>query len=429
MVTGNIFKGLVFDGVDSTQYGVYITGEAVYNAPTRDVEMIEIPGRNGAYALDKGRFNNIEVTYPAGIFGKDESEFAQAISDFRNALASRVGYKRLADDYNSGEYRMAVYLSGLEVSPSQLKAGQFNITFNCKPQRFLTSGETQSTVTSGRTITNPTLFESHPLLLVDGYGNFNINGEQMAIQQGSVIGETALDMARATSVSYLGSNTLRGEITLTASNLSDDTALSGDTITLGVQSFSFRAKTANVGISSFEANSETGNYARSTNARVSGSYYATFNASTLQNEFSYGTSATHTETVTTHYEMTLVGGTQYTSAASFSFSIAYDGANKFTVRCDFSIPMGKGLLVDTSYTNIVTGSGVSYVDSTKSALGQLYIDLDIGECYRIENGQYISINTATTLPADLPTLKPGDNVITYDNTFTSFKITPRWWRV
>ena len=71
MVTGTIFKGLTFDGVDSTQYGVYITGEAVYNAPMRDVEMIEIPGRNGAYALDKGRFTNIEVTYPAGIYGKD----------------------------------------------------------------------------------------------------------------------------------------------------------------------------------------------------------------------------------------------------------------------------------------------------------------------------------------------------------------------
>jgi hypothetical protein len=69
------------------------------------------------------------------------------------------------------------------------------------------------------------------------------------------------------------------------------------------------------------------------------------------------------------------------------------------------------------------------VNSSVSVLGQLYIDLDIGECYRIENGQIISINTATILPADLPTLKPGDNVITYDSTFTSFKVTPRWWRV
>ena len=48
----NLYKGLVFDGVDSRDYGIYITGDAVFNSPERDVEMIEIPGRNGAYALD-----------------------------------------------------------------------------------------------------------------------------------------------------------------------------------------------------------------------------------------------------------------------------------------------------------------------------------------------------------------------------------------
>ena len=85
--------------------------------------------------------------------------------------------------------------------------------------------------------------------------------------------------------------------------------------------------------------------------------------------------------------------------------------------------------VDSTGTFHDKGMGDTYVDSTRSALGNLYIDLDIGECYRIENGQYISINTATILPADLPVLKPGANVITYDNSFTSFKITPRWWKV
>ena len=65
--TGNIFKSLEFDGESSKGYGVYITGAAVYNAPEREVEMITIPGRNGSFALDHGRFQNIEVTYPAGI--------------------------------------------------------------------------------------------------------------------------------------------------------------------------------------------------------------------------------------------------------------------------------------------------------------------------------------------------------------------------
>lgn len=139
--TGAIYKSLSFDGKNSRDYGVYITGEAVYNAPERDVELVTIPGRNGSFALDNGRFENIEVTYPAGIFAYTEEDFRKAISDFRNLLCSRKGYVRLSDEYNPDEYRMAVYKSGLDVSPAQLKAGEFDITFDCKPQRFLVSGE------------------------------------------------------------------------------------------------------------------------------------------------------------------------------------------------------------------------------------------------------------------------------------------------
>ena len=169
--TGAMYKSLSFDNTPSRSYGVYITGEAVYNAPERAVEMISIPGRNGAFALDQGRFENIEVSYPAGIFADNEADFAQAVSDFRNFLCSKKGYCRLTDEYNPSEYRMAVYKSGLEVDPAQLRAGEFTITFDCKPQRWLTSGETATAVASGGTVTNPTLFESSPMLEVTGYGN------------------------------------------------------------------------------------------------------------------------------------------------------------------------------------------------------------------------------------------------------------------
>ena len=163
----NIFKSLIFDGVDSRDYGIYITGDAVFNSPERDVETIEIPGRNGAYALDKGRFSNIEVSYPAGIAGDTEADFRQGISAFRNALASRKGYKRLEDDYNHDEYRMAVYKSGLEVTPKALKAGEFTITFDCQPQRFLKSGENPRTI--GGDVTN-TQTESGSIVSIESDG-------------------------------------------------------------------------------------------------------------------------------------------------------------------------------------------------------------------------------------------------------------------
>ena len=179
--TGAIFKTLRFDGTQlgmggvlSSDYGVYITGEAVFNAPTRRVNMIQIPGRNGLFAQDEGSFDNLTVTYPAGLFGVTESDFADAISNFRNALCSRVGYKRLEDDDNPSEFRMAVYKEGLEVTPATLKAGEFTISFECKPQRWLKSGDSFETVALYQAFDNPTLFDASPVIAVQGYGTIQL---------------------------------------------------------------------------------------------------------------------------------------------------------------------------------------------------------------------------------------------------------------
>ena len=163
--TGAMFKSLTFDGEDSRDYGVYITGQAVFNAPEREVEMISIPGRNGQFALDKGRFENIEVTYPAGIFANTEADFAEAVSNFRNLLCSKRGYVRLQDEYHPDEYRMAIYKSGLELENVALKAGEFEITFDCKPQRYLTSGEEEITIGGSgdtETVTGDTIQIDNP---------------------------------------------------------------------------------------------------------------------------------------------------------------------------------------------------------------------------------------------------------------------------
>ena len=141
-----VFKSFTFDDVKSSDHGVYITGEAVYDAPARAVEMVTVPGRNGSLALDQGRFENIEVTYPAGMFDDTASDFQSRLAAFRNILTSRYTYKKLIDEYNPDEFRMGLYRSGLDVSPKQLRAGQFDIKFECKPQRFLTSGEQAKTI-------------------------------------------------------------------------------------------------------------------------------------------------------------------------------------------------------------------------------------------------------------------------------------------
>lgn len=162
---------LTYDGVDSRDFGVFISGEGAFDAPARRGEMISIPGRNGSLFMDEGVFENIEVEYPAFIGTGYEDIFRQKLGDLRSALTSRGNYKRLEDTYHSDEFRLGVYRSGLEVDPSVItRAGSFTMKFDCKPQRYLKIGEEPIVLTSGALITNPTLFYAKPLLKVIGNG-------------------------------------------------------------------------------------------------------------------------------------------------------------------------------------------------------------------------------------------------------------------
>lgn len=151
---------LIIDGADSRDYGVYISGQGTFSAPARAYNMLTVPGRDGDLIGPERRFQNIEVAYPAFIF----SNFASNIEAFRNFLLSRDGYVRIEDSYHTDEFRMGVYLGPF--TPDVIRtndAGSFDIVFNCKPQRFLLSGEMEE---SGATITNPTQFPSKPLIII-----------------------------------------------------------------------------------------------------------------------------------------------------------------------------------------------------------------------------------------------------------------------
>ena len=131
----DLLKRFYINGEPSSDHGIFITGAAVYNAASYDYETVQIPGRSGDLIMDNGRFNNITVTYPA--FVPDVS----LLQDIRQWLLKDRGYQRITDEYNPGEYRMGMYIGGLEVDVFKNKAGTFSLSFNCKPQRFLAQGE------------------------------------------------------------------------------------------------------------------------------------------------------------------------------------------------------------------------------------------------------------------------------------------------
>ena len=169
---------LTFGGHDSRDYGVYISGQGTFNAPARAYEMQPVPGRNGDLIGNDKRMENVELTYPAFVY----ANFRTAIMNWRNVLLSQNGYQRLIDTYHPEEYRLAAFIGPLEVEAERdNKAGQFELTFNCKPQRFLLSGDTVQTFTASGNIVNPTLFPAKPMIRIYGTGKVGVGGNAITV--------------------------------------------------------------------------------------------------------------------------------------------------------------------------------------------------------------------------------------------------------
>lgn len=426
------FGSLKFGDVESSEYGIYITGSAVFNAPERDVEFVSVPGRNGDVVIDNGKFNNITISYPAGVFGDSPEQFAEKISAFRNALLSQRGYQRLSDTYHPDEYRMGVFVASIEVEPTaKNRAGEFKLEFNCKPQRWLTSGEVAIPVDSGDIIFNQTAFEASPLLEVEGEGSITFNDQTVMLTDMS-FGDIVLSREKRDHIGNMYVALPNKKVSqLISIDFNPDLVETDDVITISEVSYwvytistdgtfeSSAYTTAGTPISDgaswripgyiMDDKERTSDYAMAKNVQLT-----------------VGTSVNKIMVATITLSGETSGGDTVQTVRTMSLSLVYDGDHTINILGDTEL-LAVG---NSAITEVRLYSGELQVDSSASMLGTpTYIDCDIGEVYRISNGELISLNAAAQLGSDLPVLPVGPTKIEFDDTITDLKIVPRWWQV
>lgn len=409
-------RTFTFNGTSSADLGVLINENATFNAPERAGEMISIPGRNGAFWLDQGRFENIEVTYHCAIGEGSKSDFVEAMSDLREWLCSPIGYCRLEDDYNPNEFRMAVYKSGLEADEPFVTGAEFDIVFDCKPQRFLKSGETAISVTSGDTVTNPTPFSAGPLLEVEGYGNISFNGYNIQLFDDLVGG---VMVARQKSANLPHVEDIGGIYV----NPNDPITLHPSPYTGFTMSFGFEV----LPNYSFTITSCT-----DSNIQASGlsDYLIGINNNGARVIISFQFNDLDFSALTSSSAFVSCDLSVVTSDSnSFTFhpkaTVFYD--DKGTISFNFS-----GINIPPQYQTIPANvNNLSVlIQSTATTYGHpTIIDCESGEAYTNKNNIAQSLGRYVALGAELPSLALGANTITFDNTITSVNLIPRWWQV
>ena len=175
---GKIF----FSGRYSDDFGIHVEEPPSYIWPDHSYDHQKVSGKNGDVLLDPDRFENVTKKYKISAYdGTNFYKVASKVSEWLHRGYSSK-YVRLEDSYEPDVYMLAVYEESNTLENVLAKAGKCEIAFNCKPQRFLISGDKRIDVSySGKRITNPTNYPSCPLIRFNGSGTIRINGVEIVV--------------------------------------------------------------------------------------------------------------------------------------------------------------------------------------------------------------------------------------------------------
>lgn len=141
---------ITWNGVSSDTIGVVVERIPNRYVPTRRFSPQQVAGRNGNILLVDKSFPNVEQEYEVYL-----SAEAQGLPSVARACAEWLmgpdGYCRLEDSYDTTVYREAFLMGGYDLENILNKFGRCTITFSCKPQKYLLTGDTPIEIPAGIT--------------------------------------------------------------------------------------------------------------------------------------------------------------------------------------------------------------------------------------------------------------------------------------
>ena len=195
-----------FAGVSSADYDVAIANVPNMNRPARKQTIIEIPGRSGNLVFPEDAWQNVQQEYE--IFrGTGTTAATKDAREFITLLHGVKGYQRLTDSFDPEIYRLA-YLDGeIQMENTRNRIWRAGVSFSCRPERYLLTGEAVSTITSsGSTITNPTAYNSKPLIKVTGSGAVTLTVGTYTVSISSITNYINLDCETQDAYKTLAEN-------------------------------------------------------------------------------------------------------------------------------------------------------------------------------------------------------------------------------
>lgn len=158
-----------FDGVDSRDYGIYLSSAIKIGGAKPNVEKISVPGRNGSLLFCEGGFADVSFSLECFVVGDDAQGNVAAISQW---LLGTEGYRELRFPWEDG-CRKAYVVSGPETEALASGVRAFSLEFECAPQVYIDAGQETFELTNGEILHNEWM-AARPLIEVYGSGDGTI---------------------------------------------------------------------------------------------------------------------------------------------------------------------------------------------------------------------------------------------------------------
>ena len=139
-------------------------------SPKRKGTTTPIAGTNRVVVEMEDAWETYDQPYTLFVGDGTEDCVRAAIDEVARVL-NKTGWQTLSDDYDPDYFRMAYFDNSFRVENRYTRLGKFDISFHCRPERFLVSGNIPLDVENGGILFNPTAFNARPLIHITGSGS------------------------------------------------------------------------------------------------------------------------------------------------------------------------------------------------------------------------------------------------------------------
>ena len=178
------------DGIDAQSAGIYLQKPIVFSEAVPNIESKTIPGRNGDLIFETGSYKNRSGSGSCFCLQEDVET---AISSAGRFLMRKKGYRRLETSDDPNHYWMARVENSPQMEMRIRVLAPFDISFDCKPQRFLKSGENKTSFTASGSISNQYGQTALPLITLYGNGAGTLTIGSCVVEVKSLDGVLYLD--------------------------------------------------------------------------------------------------------------------------------------------------------------------------------------------------------------------------------------------